>query len=91
MRVQRLDERRIKRAAQRDGLRKTRSADGRVAVQAFLVKDHRNAQPGVPDEKLLDGIGQLRHFARVSAPARVAGPADLADAAAVLERRPGFF
>ena len=78
--------------AQTDRLRKTRRADGRVAVQAFLVKNHRNAEPRMFDEKFLDRVGQFRRFAGIFADAGVArhaagvaGAADLSDAMAVFE------
>jgi len=41
--VQRLDERRVERTRESDGLREAGTAHGRVAVQAFLVEDHRDA------------------------------------------------
>ena len=87
---QRLDQFRIEAGPQRNRLREAGATDGRVAVETLFVKDHRDAQPAVLDEKLLDGVGQLRHPARVLAAARVAGPAHLADAASVPEGLPGF-
>ena len=45
--------------AQADGLAKARGIDGRMAVQAFLVKNHRNSESRVLEEELLDGVGEL--------------------------------
>ena len=91
--VKGLDECGIKRAAERDGLRKPGGADGRVTMQTFLVKNYRDAEPRVPDEKFLDGVGQLRRGARRLADAcvrrlaaRVAGASDLSDAIPMFER-----
>ncbi len=65
---------------------------GGVAVQAFLVKDHGNAEPGIFDEKFLDGVGEFRHLLGGSAqPWRggggcgIAGTADLAEAMTFFE------
>ncbi len=80
----------IERRAQSDGLREARPVDGGVAVQAFLMEDDRDAQPGVLDEELLNVVGQLRHFSGVAAAAGIAGPADLTEAEAILEMGPGF-
>ena len=87
---QRLHQFRIEGGAEPDGLRKAGAADGRVAVQAFLVEDHRNAEAAVLDEEFLDGVGQLRHAAGVLALAGIAGAADLAEAVAVFEGRLAF-
>jgi len=54
------------------------------------MKHHRNAKPAVFEEKFLDGIGQLRHFARIFALARVAGPANLAETVPFLKAALAF-
>ena len=61
-REERFDQLRIERGAQADGLRKAGGAVRGVAVQAFLVEHHRDAEAGVLDEELLDGVGQLGHL-----------------------------
>jgi len=55
------------------------------------VKHDGNAESRIFEKKFLDGVGQLSHFTRVAALARVAGPADLSDAVPVLERGASFF
>src|SRR5262252_3558826 len=55
------------------------------------MKDDRDAQAGMLDEKLLDGIGQLSIFLRVFSFTRVAGPADLSDTMALFETGLRFF
>ena len=85
-REQRLHQRGIEGCAQRNGLRKAGSIRRRVAVQALLVEDHRNAQAAVLEEELLDGVGQLGHAASVLAAAGIARPADLSQSAAVAKR-----
>ena len=82
---QRLYQLRVEAGAQRDRLREAGATDSRMTVETLLVKEHRDAQTAVLDEELLDGIGQLRHPARILAAARIAGPADLADAAPLPE------
>ena len=96
-REQLLDESGIEGRAQADGLGEAGAILGRVAVQAFLVKHHRDAEAAVFEEELLDGVGELRHAARGLAfgrrgrvAARVAGAADLADAVAFFESGLGF-
>ena len=42
-RIQRLDECRVERARETDGLRKARAADGGMAVEALLVEDDWDA------------------------------------------------
>jgi hypothetical protein len=71
----------------------TRRADGRITVQTFLVKHHRNAEPRFFDEKFLDGVGEFRRLPGVLADASVARraagvarPADLANAVTFFER-----
>ena len=85
-REQRLHQRGIEGCAQRDGLRKTGSIRGGVAVQALFVEHHRNAQAAVLKEELLDGVGQLGHAASVLAAAGIARPAHLAQSAAIAKR-----
>ena len=91
-RIKCLDEARIESCPQADGLGKAGRPDGRVTVQAFLMKEHRDTEPRMFDEKLLDRIGQLRRLARTLAHAGVGWLAagvtragDLADAMAVPE------
>ena len=84
-REKRLDQFRIERRSQRDGLGETRAINGRMAMQTLLVKNHRDSQAAVLDEELLDRVGEFRHAARVLALARVAGAADLAQSAAILK------
>ena len=76
----------IEGCAQRDGLREACAVRRRVAVQAFLVEHHRNAETAVLEEEFLDGVGQLGHAARVFAAAGVARPAHLAQSACRRER-----
>jgi hypothetical protein len=88
-----LDQRRVERGAQADGLAEARGVARRVAVETFLVEDHRDAEAGVFEEELLDGVGQLRHLpGRATHPrlsrrrTGVARPAHLADTVPLLER-----
>ena len=87
---QRLHQFRVKGGPEPDRLRKAGAADGRVAVQALLVKDHGDAEPAVLDEELLDGVGEFRHAARVLALAGIAGTAHLAEPASLFESGLGF-
>src|SRR6266850_1649647 len=47
---------RVECGSQPNRLRKARSANGRLAVKAFLVKNDGNAKAGVFDEELLNGV-----------------------------------
>ena len=92
-----LDQCRIERGAQADGLGEVRGVAGGLAVQAFLVKDYRDAKTRVFEEELLDSVGQFGHTAGSLALPRfarrcpgIAGPPDLAEAMAGLESRPGL-
>src|ERR1035438_9747527 len=76
----------VKSRGQRNRLREAGPIDCRVSVQAFLVEDHRNSQPGVLHKELLDGICSFRHLARIQTLARVTRTSDLAKPIAVFER-----
>src|SRR3954469_20408653 len=89
-RVQSLHELGVERRRQPDGLRKARASGRRLSVQAFLVKEHRNAEPTLFDEEFLNGVSQLRLAARALAAARIAGAPDLSDAIAMGERSPSL-
>jgi hypothetical protein len=56
-----------------------------VAVQGFLMKHDRDAEPAVLKETFLDGVGQFGHFALIFALARVAGVAGLAEVVPLFE------
>ncbi len=58
--------RRIEGRGQADRLRERGRILGDEAVQAFLVHDHRNAQPRAFDGPLLHGVDQGRGFQRVA-------------------------
>ena len=88
--IELLHQRGIKGAGQADGLRKTRAAHGRVAVQAFLVIHHRDAEPGVLNEEPLNRVRHLRRLARGFAASGVARAAHLAEAVPVTEVRLGL-
>ena len=57
------------------------------AVQAFLVKNHRNAEAAVFAEKFLRGVGEFRHRAHIQPAAEGTGAANLAEAVARRETR----
>ncbi len=58
-RKKRFDQFRIEGRAQADRLRKTGRVNRGVAVQAFFVKDYRNAEPAILEKELLNGVGQF--------------------------------
>ena len=58
------EQRRIPAARERNGLRKVRRAAGRVAVQSFLVKQHRDAEARAA-RVALHGVDQLDGLAHV--------------------------
>src|SRR5690242_1010081 len=68
-----------------------------MPMQAFLVKQNRDAETGVFKKELLNGIGEFRHAARSLAFPRfarraacVAGASDLAQTMAFFESSFGF-
>ena len=81
---------RVERRPETDRLREARALLRGMAVEALLVDDHGDAEARLLDEEPLDGVGQVRHRARAQAAARVAGPADLPESAAVAEMLPGL-
>ncbi len=76
----------IEGGAEPDGLREAGGVERGMAVEALFVEDDRDAEAGVLDEKLLDGVGQLGGGAGIQTLAGLAGPADLAESAAIFER-----
>ncbi len=86
-RVQLLDEPWIERGRQPNGLRKARRIPGGMAVQTFLMEDHRNAEPALFDEELLDRVGQRGLAAGIQSAAGVARPANLPNAVPVRKGR----
>ena len=80
----------IERGGQSDWLREACGINGRVAVQTLFMKNHGDPQPRVLDEESLNRVGEFRRAAGVPAGSRVAGAADLADPAPILEGRLGF-
>ena len=89
-RVEPLDQAGVERRAKTDRLRETGALLRRLAVQALLVEDHRDAEPRLLDEEPLNRVGQLGHRPRAQAAARVARPPNLPEAVSVAEVRAGF-
>ena len=89
-RKQRFDQFGIESSTQRNRLRKAGAVNRGVTVQAFFVEDHRNAEPRILDEELLDGVGGFGHLARVQSLACIARTADLANSVPVFESRFAF-
>ena len=83
-------------AGERDRLRKVRGILGGIAVQAFLMEEHRNAKTRIVDGPALDGIHEVDRFlytaqrgnAGRDRPLAIRRPRELADA--VGKFRPGL-
>ena len=85
-REQRLHKRGIESCAQSDGLRKAGATRSRVPVQALFVKHHWNSKAAILEKEFLYFVGQQGHAASVLAATGIAGPAHLAQPAAIPKR-----
>src|SRR5580700_9550014 len=79
-----LDQRRVPRGGQRDGLRVRSSFRRTKTVQTLFVKKDGNAQAGIFLQPFLNGVGELRHLAR---PTVLARPRHFSQA--ILQHQPG--
>ena len=65
----RLDQLRLPSAGDADDLREVGGAIGEKAAAALVMDQRRDAQPRLFDEKLLDGVGEVRRLHRAKAAA----------------------
>ena len=72
------------------GCEKAGGVERGVAVEALFMDDDRDAEAGVLDEELLDGIRQLGGSTRPQTFAGLAGTADLAESTTIFEGLTGF-
>jgi len=75
--VQPFNKVRVKGAPQTNGLRKTGRLRRRMPMKAFFMKNNRNPQPALFNEKLLNRVGQFRRLARIFPAGCIARPRNL--------------